>query len=356
MKILFIGAGTSNHTLRWVNSLVERGHDVLLLTRKDQPINNQYSNKVKVVLLHHCGGLGYYFNVRQVRKIFKQFKPDIVNAHYLTGYGTTARLAKLKPLVLSAWGSDVFDFPNKSRINKWLLKKNVFYADAIASTSFTMANELKKLFPNYKKSITVTPFGIDIEKFTPYPKIDNNSIIIGIVKYLKPIYNIDLLIDAFTIIHKKFNNTKLEIYGDGPLKNELIEQCKRNGILDCVNFHGLIPNDSVPKVINCMDIFVNCSLQESFGVAVLEAMACEKPVVVTTTPGYCEIVEDGIDGIILKDRNPQTMATAFEKLIVNPDLRLEYGKNGRKKVCEKYVWNDNVLTMIDLYKRISKKG
>lgn len=353
MKILFIGAANSNHTLRWVNALSNRGHEVLLLTRIDQKANDQFSKKVKIVYLKFKGGLGYYLNVPSVKKMFKEFSPDIVNVHYLTGYGTTARLARLKPLVLSAWGSDVFTFPHKSRFNKWLLKKNVFYADAVASTSIIMAKELKKVLPLYQKEIIVTPFGIDINKFVP-AKHTHNNIVIGIVKYLEPIYNIDLLINAFAILHKKHSNTVLHIYGDGPLESDLKSLCKTLGVENNVSFFGVIPNDTVPAAINNMDIFVNCSLQESFGVAVLEAMACEKPVVVTKTPGYCEIVDDGVDGIILKDREPQTMANAFEYLISNPRIMDSFGKKGREKVIKKYDWNKNVSTMEELYKKTAE--
>ncbi len=352
MKVLFIGAATSNHTLRWVNALANNGHEVLLLTRGDQRANNQFSDKIKIVHLKHGGGLGYYLNVRQTRKIFKEFKPDIVNAHYLTGYGTMARLARLHPLVLSAWGSDVFSFPNSGFLNKRLLAKNVFYADAIASTSHAMADELKRVLPKYKKEITVTPFGIDVNKFKPIEVERNkNEIVIGLVKYLHPIYNIDLLINAFALLKKNYPNVLLHIYGDGPLRPEFDALCASLGITESVKFFGTIPNDQVPMAINGMDIFVNCSRQESFGVAVLEAMACEKPVVVTDTPGYKEIVTNEVDGIMLADREPETMAKALERLVNDASLRNEMGKKGRAKVLEKYSWSDNVSIMEELYKK-----
>ena len=355
MRILFIGAATSNHTLRWVNALSERGHEVVLLTRKDQKANSQFSKKVQIKYLKYGGGLGYYLNINSAKKVFKEFKPDVINAHYLTGYGTTCRLAKLHPIVLSAWGSDVFFFPKKNAFNKNLFKKNVFYADRIASTSKIMADEIKKVLPDYKKDITVTPFGVDIKKFKPVKKEPRKEIVIGIVKYFHPIYNIDLLIRSFALLCKDYNNLRLDIYGDGPLKDSLVSLSNELGVGNKVRFLGIIPNDEVPQAINEMDIFVNCSKNESFGVAVLEGMACEKPVVVTDTPGYKEIVTNEYDGIILENREPETMAKALKRLIDDPELREKMGKNGRKTVVEKYDWDANVSIMERLYESIAVK-
>lgn len=86
--------------------------------------------------------------------------------------------------------------------------------------------------------------------------------------------------------------------------------------------------------------------------AVLEAMSCELPVIVTKTKGYCEIVEDKKTGIILKDRKPSTMAEAIIQLLENDDLRKRFGIEGRKRVEKFYDWNKNVDTMIELYNKV----
>lgn len=356
MKIMFIGAATSNHTMRWVNALSEKGHEVLLVSRGDQvDIKNHISANVKIEYLKHGGKLGYYLNIRQLRDIFKKFAPDVVNAHYASGYGLLARLAKVKPLVISCWGSDVYDFPYRSKFNYKTLIKNFDYADAIASTSIAMAEQVKKLLKSSERTVTVTPFGVDINKFTP--KKENNSQVptVGIVKYMEPIYDIPLLLNGFAKAYGKLEiKPRLHIYGGGTLLEEMKELAKSLGIENSVQFFGTIPNYDVPKAIQGMDVFVNCSKQESFGVALVEAMACGVPVIATDTEGFREVVVNNETGIVLQDRDPNTMAEAIITLLTNEGLRMAYGSAGRRRVVENYDWDKNVDTMITLYQTAMK--
>lgn len=358
MKILMLCAALSNHTIKWAKGFSTHGHDVLIVSRSDQKLDERLiPENVKVEYLRFKGGLGYYFNVPQFRSIYCRFSPDIVNVQYATGYGTLARMSGVKNLVISLFGSDIFEYPYKSKLNKRLLCKNLNYADALASTSNAMAEEAKKILNDELRQITVTPFGVDVDVFS---KKDNalkkNKLTIGIVKYLEPIYDIPLLIEAHSILRDKYGiETMLDIYGDGKLRLHLEQMVRNLGTEDLVTFHGIIPNTSVPDVLNTMDIFVNCSIKESFGVAVVEAMACELPVVVTRTAGYMEIVDNGINGIILEDRSPKTMARVLKELVEDENMRLKLGKAGRIKVLEEYNWENNYRIMEKLFYDIAVK-
>ena len=357
MRILFIGAATSNHTIRWVNALSNRNHDVMLVSRSDQRDNKKrISPNVKIKYLKHGGGIGYYLNVFELKRIYKDFKPDVVNAHYATGYGTLARLSRWRPLVLSVWGSDVYDFPWKSARNRRLLCKNLNYADEIASTSFAMAEETRRVLSDPKREITVTPFGVDLSLFQQKNKSTvSDCKIVGIVKYLEPIYDIPLLINAFEILHKRIINTELHIYGYGKLKDKLIELCESKHISGSVKFMGVIPNNEVPKALNSMDVFVNCSKQESFGVAVVEAMACGIPVVATNCEGFKEIIENGKDGIIIENRDPALLSQKISLLLEDRELASSIVLRAKEKIERLYDWSKNVSTMEQLYQDAIKK-
>lgn len=359
MKIMIIGAANSNHTKRWANALIERGHEILLVCRPDQKDDiGDLSPRVKTIYLKYGGQTySYFLNVPVMKQIFRKYKPDVVNAHYASGYGILARLSNLKPLVISVWGSDVFEYPNRNALCHSILKKNLNYADAVASTSHAMAKEVRKILNNSEKEVTVTPFGVDVKRFCPVDdKTEHKQPVIGIVKYLEPIYDIPLLITAFSILYKKSElKPTLAIYGGGHLLEELKQLTCRLGVEQVVMFYGTIPNTEVPKVLNTFDIFVNCSKQESFGVAIVEAMACMLPVVATDTPGFREVVDDGKTGLVLKDRRPETMAEALSKLLEDKELCQKFGYNGRKKVLAEYDWNKNVETMENLYRNLVKK-
>ncbi|RKU66291.1 glycosyltransferase family 4 protein [Parabacteroides sp. AF17-3] len=357
MKVMLIGAASSNHTKRWAKALIDRGHQVLLVTCLNQKDDmNDLSSEVAVKYLKFPGKSYYYYlNVISARKIFKEFKPDIVNVQYASGYGTMARLARLKPLVISVFGSDVYDFPYLNKFNYWVIRKNLRYANAIASTSIAMAQQVKKIL-NKNIDVTVTPFGVDTRKFIPINSKPSSRPIVGIVKYLEPIYDIQLLIRAFAIVHSKESvKPLLHIYGGGTLLEELKALCVKLNISDDVCFYGTVPNNQIPAVLNSFDVFVNCSITESFGVAIVEAMSCGLPVVATDAPGFKEVVDDRISGIILRDREPETMAIEIAKLLHDKKKCEEMGKNGRQKVLKEYDWEKNINTMENLFKSLVDK-
>ena len=121
-------------------------------------------------------------------------------------------------------------------------------------------------------------------------------------------------------------------------------------------FFGTIPNAQVAGALQSFDVFVNCSVKESFGVAIVEAMSCGLPVVATDTAGFREVVDDGVTGFILADREPETMAEKIIELLNDSNLRKGMGFAGRKKVLELYDWEKNISIMENLYKKLSDKN
>lgn len=361
-KILFISTANNIHTVRWVNSLSEY-YDIYLVSCKNHTeAENKISNKVKIFTLKYKAPLGYYLNVRQLRKIYNEVQPDLINVHYASGYGTLARIAKIQPILLSIWGSDIYEFPKKSKLNYNILKKNILNAREIASTSENMKQELERIYPYLNKKIHITPFGVDTNKFYVMGNDrDDNEFRIGLVKTLEKKYAISDLILAFnklkTNIKDKIKdiNLKLYIYGQGNQEKTLKDLIKDLNLQDSVFLKGQIKNDEVPRVLNSFDLFCATSISESFGVAVVEAMACGLPVVATDADGFKEVVVNGKTGLIVKRHNIEEIANALEKLILNKEERIQFGLNARKRVLEKYDWKKNVQNMMELYENIMLK-
>src|SRR5699024_1434134 len=126
----------------------------------------------------------------------KAIKSVTVNPDSLRVYSTSARLANSLAFVLSVWGSDVYDFPYKSPIHKWLVRKNLLAADIVASTSHCMAAQTRSLAPGLEE-IPITPFGVDMTAYENISPVstDNKNIVIGTVKVMADKYGIDTLIE-----------------------------------------------------------------------------------------------------------------------------------------------------------------
>jgi len=359
MRVLFLANAASVHTVRWVNALSERGNEVHLVYKSDdEPRENIISPKIVLHKLKYSGSKGYFLNAVQLRKIFILVKPHIVNAHYASGYGTLARIARLKPLILSVWGSDVYDFPYQSRLKMKIVIDNLKFADRIASTSKIMAEQVKSLLNEKGKFVAITPFGIDLSMFSRTENILKDEIIIGNIKSLKEVYGLDYLINSIKILKNNLekkeasdlsDRIRLYIYGDGPEKEKLTNLINQLDLNNTVLLKGKIPNNKVPKALELIDIFCATSIQESFGVSLLEAMAMELPIVATNVPGFLEIVDNYSTGVIVESRNAESIAKALEMLVIDKDLRISMGKQGRNKVEKFYDWKENVNLMISLY-------
>lgn len=359
MNICFLAGASTIHTVRWVNALVERGHKVHLLTMH-MPELDKVNKEVKIYKLPFAPPLGYYLNVFWVKQLIKKIKPDILNTHYASGYGTLSRLVNFKPTLLSVWGSDVFLFPYESKSKQRILEKNLKSATQVASTSLEMKRQTEK-FVRAKVPIAITPFGVELDKFRPLKSQKNsNTVTIGIVKRLEEIYGIKYLIEATSLLLRRLETEnlsikiKLLIVGEGSRLDELKNLAQKLEIADITDFLGAVPHDQVPLYLNKFDIYCAPSLSESFGVAVIEASSCELPVIVTNVGGLPEVAKDGETGYIVEPKNAEQIAERLYLLVVDKEKRERFGKNGRNFVDSLYNWEKNVTNMEKVYEDLIK--
>lgn len=358
MHILLLADANSIHTQKWAIYLSNNAVKVSIFSLQ-APKNDLFNNtNIKVFSpnkdIHKK--ILYPLALPLLKKITSQIKPDIVHAHYASSYGLLGALLHFRPFIISVWGSDVFEFPKLNLINKLILKYNLKNADLITSTSVIMAQETQ-LYTD--KPIKVIPFGVDTNIFQPlYTKkiFSSDEIIIGTIKTLEPKYGIHILIKAFQLVFKKLPNfnLKLLIVGDGSQRKELEQLSQELNIADKVIFYGKIKNSEVPQMLSEIDLFVALSVEdsESFGVAVVEAMACEKPVVVSDAGGLKEVVVNHKTGIIVEKNNPEAAANAIIDLILNKEKAHLMGREGRLHVLKYYDFKRNVQEMINTYKQV----
>lgn len=366
MKILFVSDIYSIHTARWVNSLVERDHEVTLASREPKKdLIHKVDPRVQIKYIGKSKYLTSFVSAPNLKKIYNETKPDIVNVHYASSYGFAARLSGIHPVILNVWGSDVYEFPYLKKINMKIIKGNLKYADCIASTSNIMADQVRKLLGDPNLKIPITPFGVDTEKFKPIPnKEKDDKIIIGVVKSLAHKYGIDNTIKAFGLLLKDlklshpevWEKTYLYIYGEGPEKDNLkalIDSLKLNSK---VLFKGVISNDKLPQAMSVFSVACLTSRMESFGVAAVESMAMGIPVVASNADGYREVIENNKTGIVVDKDNPAKIAQALKKLVLDRELREKMGIDGRIRVKTLYDWNDNVDSMLTIYEKYRIKN
>ena len=360
MKILLISDLNSIHTKKWVKSLAAEGVVIAvfgLTPAQDDFYANLDRVKIGSAQIYNSkrgsliSKLSYLKQIGRLKRFYHSFQPDIVHAHYASSYGLLGSFLKHKPYLISMWGTEIFEFPKTSWVNRFILKRNLRKADYLFSTSHAMADEAH-LYT--QKTIEVVPFGVDLSLFKPNSKATSDEIVIGIVKTLELNYGIHFLIDAFQLLVNQLPNQQLKliIAGSGSQELNLKKQVSDLGLTPFVEFTGYIANDNIASCFNRFDIAVIASLEESFGVSAVEAAACEKPVVATCVGGLIEVVVDKVTGLLCEPANSIDLAEKLILLIENPMLRDELGKNGRMHVLKNYDWNQNVALMISYYKSI----
>jgi len=357
MRILFIAPAISIHTQRWVEAMCALGHTVALATQHHDE-TWAFPRSLTYRVLPVSSALGYVANALSLRRFVHGFRPDIVNTHYASGYGTLSALIHYTPTLLSVWGSDVYDFPTTSPLHRSLVRWNLRRASAIASTSEAMAAHVKRLEKSIS-SVSVTPFGVDTKMFSPLAEAvsRDGNVVIGTVKTLDRKYGVDLLVKSFArlladpeVMEAALSDSlTLRIVGDGPERPALEALAISERVAHRTQFIGAVSHSTVPRELRRLDIYVAASRFESFGVAVVEASACGLPVVVSDVAGLAEVVLHGQTGLVVERENIDALTDSIRSLVVDPGLRARLAAQGRSHVVSTYDWADCVTRMTEAY-------
>tara|TARA_Y100000741_G_scaffold362045_1_gene347097 strand:+ start:4545 stop:5645 length:1101 start_codon:yes stop_codon:yes gene_type:complete len=363
LKIILLSDANSVHTIKWVKSLSQQGLEVQLfsLFEPNKELSKSYAKynvkvnsanlkpKIKELREPNISKLKYILSFPIIKKMIKNFKPDLIHAHYASSYGFLALLTGFRPFIVSVWGSDIYYFPEKNKINKYLINLLIKNSDTVCSTSFAMKQIIEKEYG--RSDVDVIPFGIDLDSFFPIVK-KKKKFTVGTIKSIENHNGIDCLIDAASIV---INNYKKDInfliVGEGSLKNKMKKKAVDLKVDKKLKFVGFVDHKNVLKYYNDLSLFIAVSTRESFGVSILEAAACEIPSITSNVGGLTEVNVNKITGIVIEPNNPQKLAKSIINLYENEKLRLKLGKGARKRVVEKYNWNSCVDNMINIYKK-----
>jgi glycosyltransferase involved in cell wall biosynthesis len=337
----------------------DRGHDVHLLTfDKTTQIEG-----VKVHNLRYHSKFTYPFRISEVRKKVKSVDPDILHAHYISHYGVYAALAGFKPLVVTAWGSDVLIVPKKSMLKRRLVKYVLKKADLITCDAGHVQETMIGLGAAPEK-ISLIHFGIDTHKFSPGEKSESLRAKLGIhdspavisLRNLDPLYDVESLIRSIPLVLKEVAEARFVIAGKGSEENRLRELATSLGVLDSVKFVGFILNDEMPQYLNAMDAYVSTSLSDAgIAASTAEAMACGLPVIVTDVADNRKWVEDEVNGFVIPTKDPKILAEKIIYLLKNEDVRRKFGKVSRKIIEERNNYYREMEKMEDLYKKLVQR-
>ena len=355
--------GVETHIWSLMQNLIKSGNKVILVTHnyKDRVGIRYMTNALKVYycpdfVFHDGASFPNFFTFLPLfRNILIRERIDIVHCHQASSPLSHQCLLHANVMGIKTVYTDhsLFSFNDMAGIhlNK-LLKMTLTGADAIICVSHTCRENLVLRASLDPRHCSVIPNAVDSKMFQPNLTIhrslikDQNIINIVVVARLKYRKGIDIIAEAIPIICYRHYNVNFIIGGDGPKRILLEEMIEKYDLHDRVKLLGAVPHQEVPKVLNQGHIFLNCSLTESFCIAILEAASCGLYIVSTAVGGLPEVLPSNM--ITLSDRvNSESIVVALEEAMskvrnINP---LEF----HKQISRMYRWEEVARRTVLVY-------
>ena len=336
------------------------GHKVSVLTwNKSKRKNEVYSDSLKILRLP-----GVNFSIKGMFEAFpyipslpqeiSRIKPDIVHAEshlFLTSYQAIMRAKKLgiRSVVtvhgVMAKRNIMVDCAQHVYLNT--LGSKIFKnADKVICLTENDAKEIMKLGCTSEK-VAIIPNAIDTQRFCPRQVKDAN--LVTWVGRFVPEKGVRYLIEAARLVVKDFKDVRFSLVGYGGLRNELMNLASKYDLLDNISFSSSLCRDEVAELLGRSSVFAFPSVKEGMPMAVLEAMSAENAVVAFNISGTSEIITNNHNGLLVTPCNPNELAAAVLRLIVDKSIARKLGKRARETVKRRYSWEALLESLNKVY-------
>jgi glycosyltransferase involved in cell wall biosynthesis len=265
-----------------------------------------------------------------------------LHAHWAT-YPATVTLAMSRltgiPWGLTCHAHDIFFDPS-------LLPEKIEAAEFVLTCTGDNKRHLETLTPAAQK-VQVSYHGLDLQRFCPRPGAaaaqPPRVLSVGSLLECK---GFDILIAAAARLRRRGLELDVTIAGGGPEEERLRAAARAAGVEDRVRFTGFLTQEELIPLYQGADVFVLPAVLEiHWGIpnVLVEALACRVPVVTTALPSLPELVDDGVHGLVARNRDPEDLADKIERLVRDPERRRRMGEAGRRRVEERFDLDANIL-------------
>lgn len=299
--------------------LRKAGIETDVIPEADHPLPKIW---LKAVRLYRRGGIALIHSHRYKENILALLLAKSIGANRLV---STLHGLSETPMMAGRQGvsSDL-----KTSVDYFLLKR--FFSRVVA-VSEEMENLLVSKYHFRPERISIIHNGIPIPlPGSPSVPPVGGPIHVGTVGRMVAVKDYALFLDVAAELRRQTSNVRFSFLGEGPLKEQLIQKARDLKIDDAVAF--LSPRSDPFPFYRSLDIFVNTSLHEGIPLSILEAMACQKPIVAPKVGGIPEIVEQGRNGFLIEGRETKAFVQPLLMLIQDRSLRERMGESGAKRI------------------------
>ncbi|RKZ15205.1 hypothetical protein DRQ50_07775 [bacterium] len=332
VRLAFLSIGRHIHTERWIRWFAHRGHDCHLLTV--QP------GEVEDVTVHDIStGAGpkpwrYLWSLGKVRRLLGSLQPDLLNTHFLTGYGYWGDFSGFHPNVLTVWGDDVYVTPFESRIKNRLARHALVGCDALTGDSADILARCVELGADAARAYRIL-WGVDFQVFKPgdasqwrrdHGFADEDVVYFSPRSYTQPYYNIDTVIEAAARVRERCPRARFLFTGYEGEPARFREHAEAAGLAGAYVMLGRLPHGEFAEALRACDVFISVPSVDATAVSLLEAMSCACGIIVSSLPSSLEWIRDGQSGLVVPPRDVSALARAMERFAEDSSIRSSAGE------------------------------
>lgn len=350
--------GTEKYIINIIENINYNDFDVHICTNKDSLLCKKLklANYKNIKIIEIEGSKKSIIkNARKIKKYIIENKIQVIhNNGVLTELITFLATNKLKSLtkISTVHGFSSFDRMDRSRFERFVfefLEKIMFkYSCKYIAVSDSIKEYLIKRGLEEEK-IIVIHHGVHKSKEVIYNERNNKEefITVGSVGRLEVVKGYEYLVNAIKILTDKKYNIKCNIAGEGLEIERLSRLVSELGMQNNINFVGF--TDKVNEFLQGVDIYVQPSIQESFGISILEAMNMSRPVIASNVGGIPEIIQNDKNGLLFESRNYIDLADKIEQLIIDEDKRILIAKEGRIRFVNNFTIEVFIEKLSNIY-------
>ncbi len=339
--LCYLADAGSIHTQRWAAHFAGRGYRVHVLSFLPGDIPGTTVHLMEAGPVRAAGGnWRYLLRLPALRGLLSELRPALVHAHYLTSYGLLGALSGCRPLVMTAWGSDVLVTPHRARVYRLLLRFTLARADLVTSDATSMSDEIIRLGLPAERLLTV-PLGVDRTLFQAAGRNwpDEGQRLIS-TRQLLPNTNLDTVLMA--LARQGRPDLVLDVIGEGPERGRLQELARQLQVDHRVRWHGNLSHTLLPGFLRQADLYLALTLSDSTSVSLLEAMACGVFPIVSDLPANREWITPGVNGFLVPPTDIRAVAEAIGRAVADPLLRRRAAEQNADLIAHRADWKKNM--------------
>ena len=396
MRIAYLSRGNSVYDRRFLEKMVERGHQPYFISY--YPGEHVRVAGVQIYFydyftMHPFNRLVAVQTAWHLRRLLQRIQPDVLHTGWVQDNGLFGALCGFHPVLSMPWGSDILIRPHDSTFAKWITRFTLNRADLITCDSKVVKEKIISISGCSPEKVVIFPWGIDLNTFKPTRSLCQLRGILGwrdkkiliMTRHFMPVYGIEYFIESLPTIIREEPDVRVIFIGGSEAAGESMttdstkhandhqktsvllkyteffdegyrSRCRKRiaemGLGEHVYFAGLVDEGGMAECLNAADIYVSTSLSDGASCSLLEAMACGLPVVVSDTPANFEWVQDGLNGYLVPQRNSTTLAERIIILLRGESLREQMGKRNQQIAQERANWEANFDVLECIYHKL----